>query len=67
MEKTYKYISLFFVAILAIVFLGFFKSYFGLFPTFNKVTTIQHLHGLLFLLWFIMLIVQPVLIKKKKI
>jgi hypothetical protein len=66
MEKTYKNISLFFAAILAIVFLGFFKTYFGLFPTFNKVTTIQHLHGLLFLLWFIMLIVQPVLIKKRK-
>lgn len=66
MEKTYKNISLFFVAILAIVVLGFFKTYFGLFPTFNKVTTIQHIHGLLFLFWFIMLIVQPALIKKRK-
>ena len=66
MEKTYKNISLFFIAILTIVFLGFFKTYFGLFPSFNKVTTIQHLHGSLFLLWFIMLIVQPVLIKKRK-
>jgi hypothetical protein len=66
MEKTYKYISLFFVAILAVVVLGFFKTYFGLFPTFKNVTTIQHLHGSLFLLWFIMLIVQPVLIKKRK-
>jgi hypothetical protein len=66
MEKTYKNISLFFVAIFAIVFLGFFKTYFGLFPTFNKVTTIQHIHGLLFLSWFIMLIVQPVLIKRRK-
>jgi len=66
MEKTYKKISLFFIAILAIVFLGFFKTYFGLFPAFNKVTTIQHFHGLLFLLWFVLLIVQPVLIKKRK-
>ena len=66
MEKTYKNIAFFFVAILSIVFLGFFKTYFGLFPTFNKVTTIQHIHGSLFLLWFIMLIVQPVLIKKRK-
>ncbi len=66
MEKKYKNIAFFFVAILSIVFLGFFKTYFGLFPTFNKVTAIQHIHGLLFLLWFIMLIVQPVLIKKRK-
>jgi hypothetical protein len=66
MEKTYKNIGLFFVAIFAIVFLGFFKTYFGLFPTFTKVTTVQHIHGLLFVLWFLMLIVQPVLIKKRK-
>jgi hypothetical protein len=66
MEKTYKNISLFFIAIIAIVFLGFFKTYFGLFPTFNNVTNIQHLHGSLFLLWFLMLIIQPVLIKKRK-
>jgi hypothetical protein len=66
MEKTYKNIGLFFIAILVIVFLGFFKTYFGLFPSFNKVTTIQHIHGLLFVLWFLMLIVQPVLIKKRK-
>jgi hypothetical protein len=66
MEKTYKNIGLFFVAIFAIVFLGFFKSYFGLFPTFTKVTTIQHIHGSLFVIWFMMLIIQPLLIKKKK-
>jgi hypothetical protein len=64
MEKSYKLISLFFVIILAIVVLGFYKTYFGLFPTFNNVTNIQHLHGLLFLLWFLMLTVQPLLIKK---
>lgn len=66
MEKTYKNIGLFFIAIFAIVFLGFFKTYFGLFPTFHEVTTIQHIHGLLFVLWFLMLIVQPILIKKRK-
>ena len=66
MEKTYKNLAFFFVAIFAIVFLRFFKTYFGLFPAFNKVTTIQHIHGLLFLLWFIMLIVQPILIKKRE-
>ena len=66
MEKYYKNLSLFFIGILSIVILGFFKTYFGQFPTFNKVTNIQHIHGLLFLLWFIMLVIQPILIKKRK-
>ena len=59
-------ITLFFTAILSIVIIGFFKTYFGQFPTFSKVTSIQHIHGLLFLLWFIMLVIQPILIKKRK-
>ncbi len=65
MEKAYKNISLFFLLILTIVVLGFFKTYFGLFPAFKEVTNIQHIHGLLFLIWFVMLIIQPVLIKRK--
>lgn len=66
MEKAYKNLSLFFIAILVIVILGFFKTYFGLFPNFRNVTSIQHIHGSLFLLWFVMLIVQPILIRKRK-
>lgn len=66
MEKGYKNITIFFIVILGIVVLGFFKTYFGLFPTFNKVTTIQHIHGLLFTTWFIMLCVQPILIRYGK-
>lgn len=65
MEKAYKNISLFFILILTIVVLGFFKTYFGLFPAFKEVTNIQHIHGLLFLIWFVMLIIQPILIKRK--
>jgi hypothetical protein len=67
MEKAYKNIPWFFAAILGIVILGFFKTYFGLFPNFDKVTSIQHIHGTLFLLWFVMLIVQPILIQKRKL
>lgn len=62
-EKGYKNVTIFFVIILAIVVLGFFKTYFGLFPSFNKVTTIQHIHGLLFTTWFIVLCAQPLLIR----
>jgi hypothetical protein len=66
MEKAYKNVTVFFVIILAVVVLGFFKTYFGLFPGFHKVTTIQHIHGLLFITWFIMLCIQPLLIRYGK-
>jgi hypothetical protein len=66
MEQAYKNISYLFIAIFIIVFAGFYKTYFGLFPYFNDVTITQHIHSALFMLWFIMLIVQPMLIKSKK-
>ncbi len=66
MEKAYRNISIFFAGVLLVIFAGFFKTYFGLFPSFEKVTTIQHVHGLLFLLWFVMLLVQPILIRNRK-
>ncbi|MFI5160644.1 MAG: hypothetical protein ACHQHN_05170 [Sphingobacteriales bacterium] len=62
-ENGYKNVSWLFVAIFGIVFLGFFKTYFGLFPSFNNVTAIQHIHGLLFTTWFVLLFVQPLLIR----
>jgi hypothetical protein len=63
METAYKNVSLLFVAIFGIIVLGFFKTYFGLFPSFNNVTLIQHIHGLLFTTWFVLLFVQPLLIR----
>jgi len=66
METAYKNVSLLFVVIFGIVFLGFFKTYFGLFPSFTNVTLIQHVHGLLFIAWFALLFVQPLLIRYGK-
>jgi hypothetical protein len=63
METAYKNVSLLFIAIFGIIVLGFFKTYFGLFPSFNNVTLIQHIHGLLFTTWFVLLFVQPLLIR----
>ena len=65
-ETGYKNVSLLFVVIFAIIVLGFFKTYFGLFPSFNNVTLIQHIHGLLFTTWFVLLFVQPLLIRYGK-
>lgn len=66
METGYKNVSLLFIVILGVVVLGFFKTYFGLFPSFNNVTLIQHIHGMLFTLWFVLLIIQPMLIRYGK-
>jgi hypothetical protein len=65
-ENGYKNVSWLFVAVFGIIFLGFFKTYFGLFPSFNNVTAIQHIHGLLFTTWFILLFTQPLLIRYGK-
>gem|GEM_PF-518550 len=65
-EPGYKNVSLLFIVILGFVVMGFFKTYFGLFPSFHNVTLIQHIHGLLFTVWFVLLIVQPLLIRYGK-
>jgi len=66
MEQSYKNVGYFFIIILAIVIWGFFRTYFGLFPSFNGITTVQHFHGIMMLAWFAMLIIQPFLIRYKK-
>jgi hypothetical protein len=66
MEQAYKNITYLFIAIFIVIFAGFYKTYFGLFPTFDEVTITQHIHSALFMMWFLMLIVQPILIRNKK-
>jgi len=66
MEKTYKNVSYFVMAILAVVIWGFFRTYFGLFPAFKGIGNVQHFHGLMMLLWFALLISQPLLISYNK-
>jgi len=66
MEKAYRNISYLFGAILLLVFAGFFRTYFGLFPHFSGLPTIAHFHAITILTWFALLIVQPILIRLKK-
>lgn len=63
MDKAYKNIWVLFFSILAFIFIGFFKSYFSLFPTFESIPPIQHAHALLFFAWFALLFIQPWLIR----
>ena len=66
MERAYKHIGLLFWVVLLVALLGFWKSYFGLFPGFVGVPTVWHFHAAMLLLWLSMLIGQPVLIRAKR-
>jgi hypothetical protein len=67
MDKAYNKIWILFAVILAFAFLGFFKSYFILFSTIGKIPFSHHFHTFLFLLWFVLLFIQPFLIKRGNI
>lgn len=67
MEKAYKKLGYFFLLMIPLIFLGFYKSYFVQFPNFEEnITTFIHLHALISSIWIILLIVQPFLIANKK-
>jgi len=67
METSYRYLSFFFAAIFVMAFIGFFNSYFGLFPHFKGLPDMAHLHFIGWLLWFTLLIIQPILIRLHKV
>ncbi len=66
MEKAYKNIIYFFLIIIAITLIGFYKTYFVLFPDFIDIKKVHHIHAFTLVLWFVLLIVQPILIQQKK-
>lgn len=67
MEPGYKNLGYFFLFLLALVFFGFYKTYFGLFPNFNPATTkIVHFHAFILFLWTCTVITQPLLIRYNK-
>lgn len=67
MIKAYKNTSYFFLALFLCVLLGFYKPYFGAFPNFDKsITTIVHIHATALIIWVILLVVQPFLVRYKK-
>ncbi len=67
MECAYRNVSYFFVAILAIIIVGFYPHYFVHFADFAGFTYVHHTHTVLLLLWFAMLIVQPILIYQQRL
>ena len=54
------------ILVFIIVHVGFHATYIKEFPTFQKYNWLHHIHGALMGSWVILLLVQPILIHKKK-
>jgi uncharacterized membrane protein YfhO len=68
MKKIYYNAGYFFLILAIFVFAGFYKPYFSLMPQFKKSTTfIVHFHAVVLSMWVILLIVQLLLIRYKKL
>lgn len=67
MEKAYKNLSYFLILLIPLTLLGFYKTYFNQFPSFEEnINIFVHLHAIIASIWILMLIAQPILIAKKK-
>jgi len=66
-SKKYKLIGLLFLALYVITHLGFYKTYFIHFPSFEKFQLLHHVHGFLMSTWILMLVTQPLLIGYGKV
>jgi hypothetical protein len=67
MEKGYRNLGYFFLILIIFVFLGFYKTYFGLAPVFNAATTpVVHFHAFVLSIWVSIIIAQPLLIRYRK-
>lgn len=67
MEKSYRNLAYLSIIIFILVVIGFYPTYFGLFPKFENVAYVVHLHTGALLLWSFLTIAQPFLIRTKKI
>ncbi len=67
MEKYFRLIVWMVLGLIVISILGFYKTYFGLFPQFKETTWIVHFHVFTILCWFAMLIAQASLAKSGRI
>lgn len=57
----------FFIFLLLVSVAGFYKTYLVKFPDFNGFTWAHHFHGLIMVIWILLLIAQPVFIRTKKL
>ena len=62
MQKVYRNTAIFIILIMFGVQWGFYQSYTSEFPNFKNKTPTIHVHGILLMMWLVLLIVQPLLI-----
>ncbi len=67
MEKKYKYLALWISLLIPLTLLAFYKPYFQYFPSFGEIKPTVHFHAFVASVWIGMLILQPILIQRKKI
>ncbi len=67
MEKQFRTISLLVAGLVVFSFLGFYKTYFHLFPQFRGTAGVVHFHVLTVLCWFAMLVGQAALAAKGRL
>lgn len=66
-QASYGRVSLFFFLIVLVLQWGFYKTYTIFFPSFMGFKAVQHFHGAMMMVWMLLLIVQPLLIRVGKI
>lgn len=65
MERKYRYLGYVFLLLFPLIFAGFYQTYFKNFPFTDKITYFEHLHALIAIVWVLLLIVQPILIRNR--
>lgn len=66
MEKKYKFLIAFFSLVTIVSLAGFYGSYWNKFPRLGEFQNLIHIHFLAFTCWLFLIVIQPVLIMKKK-
>jgi hypothetical protein len=65
MEKKYGYLGYALLLLFPLIFAGFYETYFKNFPVADKITYFEHLHALVAIMWVLLLVIQPILIRNK--
>jgi hypothetical protein len=68
-KKHFDAIGYYFLALFVLMIIGFFKTYFGTFPGYVasvKSASVVHFHAGVSILWVVLLVVQPLLIRYRK-
>lgn len=66
MEKKHKILIVFFALIMIVSFAGFYSSYWSKFPRLGEFKNLIHVHFAAFSCWLFLIVIQPILIMKKK-